>query len=139
VDGAAAAAALCSSPWQSEVPLDAFAEIARTIATYAEGMARGDAEALRRAFHPKACCIGHFDGGLEWASLDEFISACEAEAIPASAAVPPNGIESVSVAGDTAVARVVNVWAGLDFRDTLTLLRHDGRWQIVSKVFLHLA
>ena len=118
--------------------MDAFGEIAETVAAYVEGMARGDAEALGRAFHPKACSIGHFDGDLEWASLDEFISACVAEAIPAGAAVPPYEIESISVAGDTAVARVVNVWAGLDFRDTLAFLRHEGRWQIVGKVFLHL-
>ena len=41
-------------------------------------------------------------------------------------------VESDTVAGDTAVVGVVNVWAGLSFRDTLTLLHHDGRWQIVN-------
>lgn len=119
--------------------MDALAEIARTVATYVEGMARGDAAALRRAFHPNACSIGHFDGGLEWASLDEFVAACEAEAIPAEAAVPPHRIEAVSVAGDTAVVRVLDVWAGQDFYDTLSLLYDDGRWQIVNKTFLHRA
>jgi hypothetical protein len=115
-----------------------FGEIARTVATYVEGMARGDAAALRQAFHPRAASIGHFEGDLEWASVEEFIAACEAEAIAADMQVPPHEIESISVAGDTAVVRVTNVWAGEDFRDTLTLLRHEGRWQIVSKVFQHL-
>lgn len=109
------------------------------MALYVEGMARGDDAALRRAFHPDANSIGHFDGGLEWSGLDAFIAACAAEAIPAAAPVPPWTVESVSVAGDTAVVGVVNVWAGLSFRDTLTLLHHDGRWQIVGKLFLHLA
>jgi hypothetical protein len=119
--------------------MDSEQDIARTIAAYVEGMARGDAKALRQAFHPRASSIGHFDGNLEWASLDEFIAACEAEAIPADAGVPAHEIETISIAGDTAVVRVVDKWAGLDFRDTLSLLFHEGRWRIVSKVFVHLA
>ena len=116
-----------------------YEAIAAVVANYVTGMARGDAGILRQAFHPKARSIGHFDGALEWQALDEFIAACDAEAIEEDAAVPPHEIESIAVAGDTAVVRVVNVWAGIDFRDTLTLLNHDGRWQIVAKVFLHLA
>jgi len=30
---------------------------------------------------------------------------------------------------------VEDIWLGQHFDDILTLLRHDGRWQIVSKVF----
>lgn len=116
----------------------AFEEIAATIETYVEGMARCDAAALRRAFHPRACSVGHFDGGLEWDDVDAFARACEAEAIAPEAPSPPFEIESISVAGDTAVARVRNMWAGLAFLDTLCLLRHEGRWVIVSKLFLHL-
>jgi hypothetical protein len=101
-------------------------------------MARGDAEALRAAFHPRAASIGHFDGALEWQSVEEFAEACAAEAIPAGAPVPLYAIEAISIAGDTAQVRGVNVWAGLDFRDSLTLLCDEGRWRIVTKVFLHL-
>ncbi|MFD0978605.1 nuclear transport factor 2 family protein [Tropicimonas aquimaris] len=118
--------------------MDVLEEIGQVVGLYVAGMARGDAEALGRAFHPRASSIGHFEGDLEWASVDEFVAACVAEAIPADAPLPPHEIESISVAGDTAIVRVVNVWANLDFRDTLTLLRHDGRWQIVAKAFLHL-
>lgn len=119
--------------------MTSFVEIAAVVAEYVAGMARGDTDALSRAFHPKASSIGHFDGGLEWASVEEFAAACVDAAIPADAPVPPHEIKSISVAGDTAVVQVVNVWAGLDFRDTLTLLKHEERWQIVAKVFLHLA
>ena len=116
----------------------ALAEIEACVATYVEGMTRGDGLALRRAFHPDATVIGHFDGGLEWTGLDAFVASCQAEAIAPGDAVPPFEVEMVSVAGDTALVRVVNVWAGMRFRDTLTLLHHEGRWQIVGKVFLHL-
>ena len=115
-----------------------FEDIVETVATYVQGMARGDALALQRAFHPRAASIGYFEGALEWAGIEEFIQACQDEAIAEDAQVPPHEIESIAVAGDTAMVRVTNVWAGLKFRDSLTLLRHDGRWQIVSKAFVHL-
>ncbi|MCV2872908.1 nuclear transport factor 2 family protein [Defluviimonas sp. WL0050] len=112
--------------------------IAAVVEDYVTGIARGDAVLLRRAFHPKASSIGHFDGELEWASVEEFIAACKTEAIGAETPVPPYKIESIAIAGDTAIVRVHDVWAGLNFRDTLTMLQNEGRWQIVSKVFLHL-
>ena len=114
---------------------DPFAAITRTAKLYIEGMARGDSRALSQAFHPQASSIGHFDGGLEWMNVEEFIAACQAEAITADVPVPPWEIESIEVFGDTAVARVVNQMAGMRFRDNLSMLLHEGRWQIVAKIF----
>jgi len=118
--------------------MDPFDDGAGTVTTCVVGMARADETALRRAFHPKAASIGHFARDLEWASVDQFIAACKAEAIVAGAPVPTHEVEAILVTEDTARVRGVNVWAGLEFRDTVTLLLRDGRWQIVSKVFLHL-
>ena len=115
-----------------------FASISETVKTYVEGMARGDATALLRAFHPGVASIGHFDGGLEWMNIEEFVAACQSEAIPEGAAIPAWKIESIDIAGDTAIVRVVNCMAGLRFRDSLSLLMHEGRWQIVAKVFCQL-
>jgi hypothetical protein len=41
----------------------------------------------------------------------------------------------MSIAGNVATVQVENIWPGLLFDDTLTLLRHENRWMIVSKVF----
>lgn len=109
-------------------------EIRAVVKTYVEGMVWGDGELLRRAFHRDACCIGHYDGGLEWSSLDDFIGSVSGEtAAPGTS--PYWRINGVAITGDTAVARVENDWAGMRFDDTLTLLHHEGRWQIVSKLF----
>lgn len=108
--------------------------ITEVVRTYVEGMVWGDAALLSKAFHPRACCIGHFDGGLEWDGLDAFIASTTGEeARPGTE--PYWKINSLSVTGDTALVLVENDWAGMRFDDTLTLLHHDGRWQIVSKVF----
>ena len=108
--------------------------IAETVRRYVQGMVWGDGELLRKAFHPRARCIGHFDDGLEWASLEEFIASVSGEeAAPGDQ--PYWQINGIDITGDTAVVRVENNWAGMRFDDTLTLLHHDGRWQIVAKVF----
>ena len=104
-------------------------------ADYVEGMVEGDERKLRRAFHPRASSIGHFDGGTEWDDLDAFVAGCKANAAP-----PENGaadwrLLSLEVTGDTAVMKLEDTYLGLRFTDTLTLMLHDGRWQIVAKVF----
>jgi hypothetical protein len=114
----------------------AIQSIETVVAGYVDGMTRADASVLRRVFHPKAHCIGHYQGGLEWDTLDGFIAAC-AEAASDEVSSVYWRTQSVSITGDTAVVRVENDFAGSRFDDTLTLLEHEGRWQIVSKLFHH--
>jgi hypothetical protein len=99
-------------------------------------MTLGDAALLNKAFHPKAMCIGHYEGGLEWDDLNSFATTC-AEAAKDGPQTAFWRIQAISVTGDTAVVQVENDFAGMRFDDTLTLLHHDGHWKIVSKVFFH--
>lgn len=69
----------------------------------------------------------------------EFAAGCAGEAIGRGDPLPPWEIESLEVSGDTAVAIVTNVWAGLRFRDILTFLKEGHTWRIVFKCFHHLA
>ncbi len=109
-------------------------EIAEIVATYVEGMCRNDPAKLRRAMHEKACSIGHFEGGLEWADREAFIALVHSSvAVPDAA--PWHRINAVSVAGDVATVQVEDIFLGQHYDDTLTLLRHDGAWVIVAKVF----
>ena len=116
------------------IKADALAEITDVVKSYVEGMVWGDEARLRDAFHPGACCIGHFDGGLEWDDLNAFIAGVVGETARPGAEIYWQ-INGVDIVGDTAVVRVENDWAGMRFDDTLTLLNHGGRWQIVSKLF----
>lgn len=114
--------------------LQTYAEIAAVVSTYVEGMCQNDPDKLRVAMHEKLACIGHFDGGLEWDTRDGFIDAI-ASAVNAPDPDPWHVINTVSVIGDVAMVQVENIWLGMHFDDTLTLLKHDGHWVIVSKVF----
>ena len=102
---------------------------------YLDGMVFVDEARLRRAFHPDARIIGHFQGGLEWSSLDEFVDGCRK-----AGAAPLNEpyfweIQSADVTGDMAVIKLTDDYLGDRFTDYLTLLQVDGRWRIVNKTF----
>ena len=97
-------------------------------------MCQGDAAKLRAALHESACSIGHFEGGLEWESREGFIGIVAA-AVKEPDLSPWHVVNAISVVGDVATVQVEDIWLGMHYDDTLTLLWHEGRWQIVSKVF----
>ena len=89
---------------------------------------------LRDAMHEKSCIIGHYEGGLEWDTRDAFIAVVD-KAVETPDPAPWHAIDAISVVGDVAVVQVQDIWLGVHYDDTLTLLKHDARWVIVSKVF----
>ncbi|AYD03419.1 nuclear transport factor 2 family protein [Neorhizobium sp. NCHU2750] len=102
---------------------------------YVDGMALAHAGALRKAFHPKASIIGNYRGEVEWLSLNEFIDAVSSEGATDNGSKTLIQIEAIDVTGDAATVKVVDEFAGMRFSDYLSLLKVDGRWLIVSKVY----
>lgn len=104
-----------------------FAEVAEVVETFVEGMCQNDADKLCTALHEKACSIGLFERGLEWKNREGFIAA-----VAASVKVPDPSpwhvTHAIAVVGDVATVQVEDIWLGAHYDDTLTLLRHDGRW-----------
>ena len=113
---------------------DQYDAVAATVREYVFGMCQADADRLRSAMHEKACCIGHFDGRLEWDPREQFIAGVT-EAVATADPDPWYDINGMSITGDMAVVLVENIWLGMHFDDILTLLFHEGRWLIVAKVF----
>lgn len=111
-----------------------YADIAEVVAKYVTGMCKSDAQLMREALHEDMCSIGHWQGGLEWDKRETFI-AVVAKAVEVPDPNPWHRINAISVIGDVAVVQVENIWLGQHFDDVLTLLRHEDRWQIVSKAF----
>lgn len=113
---------------------DTYAQIAEVVQTYVDGMCQNDPAKLRAAMHEKACSIGHFEGGMEWENREGFVGIIAA-AVKEPDPSPWHAINTISVVGDVAMVHVEDILLGVHYDDMLTLLRHEGRWQIVSKVF----
>lgn len=121
----------------SGVALEASTEVGELLARYFDGLYTGDAAALAEVFHPQALYATVSEGSLVWHGMDTYLPIVAARDAPASRGeVRRDAIESVEFAGAaTALARVRCSIGNRYFTDFLSLIRLDGRWMIIAKVF----
>ncbi len=109
--------------------------IRAVVADYLDGMIYGDYERLRSSMHPQCMQAGHYKGQYEFLPRDEFIEAIKTET-PQDPATPYlSNIKSIDVTGDIAAVKLSDDCFGTTWTDYLTLIKHDGKWQIVMKAF----
>jgi hypothetical protein len=101
---------------------------------YLKAHATGDQEAARKAFHTDGNLIWIKDGKYTTRSFAEFVSGFNGKAA-ADEDKRKRSIESIDVAGNAASAKIVLDYPAVRFVDYMTLLKIDGEWKIVSKVF----
>jgi protease I len=113
--------------------------IQETVGHYFQGMYQGDTARLKKAFHPAAQVIGHFQGRFVQNSLEQFLGYVASAPVPAQTGEAYDmWIMSMDLAGETAAAvKVTDLYQGLRFTDYLSLLKVDGAWVIVNKTFYH--
>ena len=114
-------------------------EIRSVVESYVSGFNRGDKAILMHAFHPRFISSGFVDGQLQWDNAEDFSAFCETAAPDPDGPIPKWEIETLVISGQTAVAVVLDRWGARQFCDSLTLLKDQGRWQIVFKAFHALA
>src|SRR6201988_1978742 len=51
-----------------------IAAVTEVVLAYYDGMMAGDEMRLARAFHPRACIVGNYQGQLEWQTFEEFVA-----------------------------------------------------------------
>lgn len=109
--------------------------IRAVVVDYLEGMIYGQDERLRSAMHPLCMQAGHYKDQYEFIPRDEFIDALKSEARQSEGTPYTFEIVSTDVTGDIAIVKVTDDCFGASWTDYLTLIRHDGTWQIVMKAF----
>ena len=107
--------------------------IAKVVQHYIDGARSGKGDDMRPAFHEDATVFGYvgpdlFAGPIQnlFAWNDDNGPATELE----------DRIASIDIAGTVATVRLeLNNWTGFRFTDLFTLLKVDGDWKIMNKVF----
>ena len=111
--------------------------IRAVIDLYIDGVCNGNVESLRQAFHPQAAMFG-------WKGADLFITPIQglfdyvaSTSAPVSSGEPTKFIvTSIQVAGNAATVELaMDAYHAHDFLDSFQLLKAEGRWWIVSKLF----
>ena len=114
-----------------------YDDISSALSTYLDGLYEGNTEKLSSVFHP-VCHLFSNSGGefLDW-SRDKWFDVVNGRPSPKSQGLSRHDrIISIDMSDEmTAIAKLNCAVPPRYFTDYLTLLKLDGRWQIVSKSF----
>lgn len=112
--------------------------ILEVLRDYFNGVFSGDVDLLKTVFHPEATLFGEIKGQPYQKSLDNYLAIVANRQSPAalgeSFLMKPLAIE---VLDNIAFAKTHCQMLGFNYFDYLALLRQEGRWQIVNKLFTH--
>lgn len=126
----AAGAADLSARWADE------AAIRQTVQYYFDGGKNRDSLTLRKAFHPEARMLFARDGKLVLVPIAEYITGVGSnQPKPGAVDSTERKVVSVDVVGDAAVAKLELKRPDAVITDYMSLLKVDGRWQIVNKIY----
>ena len=114
-----------------------FNQVTKVLQIYFDALYECDIDKLARAFHPKAIYATADETPLLYRTMEEYFPVIEAREAPATRNEPRKDvIDAIEFAGDnTAFARVRCSIGSRDFVDFLTLVRTDGDWKIIAKIF----
>jgi hypothetical protein len=112
--------------------------ITEVVQLYIDGSRLGDADKLRRAFHPDARMFGSLAGQRIDQPIEEFFTLASSQPADVDGTYEAR-IVSVEQVGDAATAAIeeTGFWGTLSFTDFFSLSRIDGEWKIVNKTFAH--
>lgn len=115
----------------------AFQDISAVLTDYFDALYFCDVEKLQRVFHSKAIYASADETPLLYRTMEEYVPVVAARQSPASRGEPRRDhVDAIELAGEnTAIARVRCSIGTRDFVDFLTLVRTEGLWRIIAKVF----
>ena len=101
---------------------------------YLKGHATGDGEYMKKAFHTEGHMMFIRDGKYMTRSFADYIAGFTGKP-PADEAQRKRWIESVDVFGNAAVGKIILDYPNARFVDYMSLLKINGEWKIVNKIF----
>ncbi len=104
-----------------------------TIQHYINGAKSGKGDDMKPAFYHDATIFGYIGNDLFAGPIQKLFDWVD-ESEPASDI--ETNIANIEIEGSIATARLESDnWAGHKFTDFFTLLKVDGKWEIMNKVF----
>jgi len=134
---AALAAALgAGSAWMAAPTADEAA-VRVTLEHYIQGHATGQAAHMRLAFHPAARLYWSSADTLATRTSDEYIARMPGKpAADEATGTRKRRIERVDVTGNAAIGKIVLDYPDAYIVDYMSLLKTNGEWKIINKIFM---
>ncbi|UOY05049.1 nuclear transport factor 2 family protein [Muricauda sp. SCSIO 64092] len=106
--------------------------VAKTVNYYLEGGTNNDYETLKKAFHETATMKYITKEGYKEVNALEFFSGMDASKPKQNRTTK---IADITISGHAANARLEIEYPTFSFIDFMNLLKIDGEWKIVNKIF----
>jgi hypothetical protein len=116
------------------IPTKDYEEVVATVAKYVEGLRVGSIDDLSQAFHKDSVMYGFTNGALLGGPIKNLYDFVEKNG---TAPDIKTRLDVLAITPTTAVVRVdmENDAIGANYTDFHTLIKLDGRWQIIAKVY----
>lgn len=114
--------------------IEEYKAVEEAAAKFVRSVAEGDSRYARELFIDEAVLFGYLDGKLEHGSIEQFYR--NVDSVGGDAGFRAR-IDVVDIEETVAVVRVLEEqWGGrIDFTDYLLMMKMDGRWRCVAKVY----
>ena len=109
-----------------------FAQVEKTVSYYLEGGTNNDFETLKKAFHPDAKM--KFIKGENYTEVNA-LEFFEKAIRPGPKQNRSAEVEQININGNAAHARLRIDYPNFYFIDYMNLLKINGEWKIVNKIF----
>ena len=114
--------------------MDELDAVAAVVQLYVHGAAQADVGPLKEAFHESARMFGNENDEHSDVPISEFFEYVAETPVPGPGF--RSRIVSIDVVGDAAVAVLAeDDYQGVDYVNFFSLVKLDGTWKIVTKVF----
>ena len=116
------------------VPTSEYNAVIATANQYVEGLRVGSAEGVAQAFHKDAVMYGFTNGELLGGPIKNLFDFVQKNG---SASEITTRLDILAITPTTAVVRVdmEKDAIGADYNDYLTLIKIDGTWKVIAKVY----
>ena len=116
------------------VPTAEYTAVIATANQYVEGLRIGDAQGVAQAFHKEAVMYGFTNGELLGGPIKNLFDFVEKNG---AAPQISTRLDVLAITPTTAVVRVdmETDAIGADYNDYLTLIKIDGVWKVIAKVY----
>jgi hypothetical protein len=116
------------------VPTQDYEDVITTASKYVEGLRVGSAQGVAQAFHKDAVMYGFTNGELLGGPIKNLYDFVEKNG---KAPAIKTRLDVLAITPTTAVVRVdmENDSIGADYNDFLTLIKLNGAWKVIAKVY----
>jgi hypothetical protein len=118
----------------ADAPANDEAAIRAVIEQYFKSHATGDGQYVASVFHPELKMMGVRDGAFVIRTRDEYVAGFNGKAAE-DEAKRKRSILTIDITGSAAIAKLKLDYPKVVFTDYFSLLKINGQWTVVTKVF----